>query len=182
MLGFLHQSLIENKHKVMRWKILHYILPCKTLLCQWKLSDTPTCNFCNAFEDYQHYFLTCKYLKNLWEKVYLISEKVGYSRNIYTLKNIIWGYKIKYKEYEDINYFITIILFTIYKVYCVSEQKSKALNVITIFRNEIKNSVFMYRHVKGRKSSILYLIQNLMYTPPPFLPNQSLPSFLQKNL
>ena len=162
MLGFLHQSLIENKHKVMRWKILHYILPCKTLLCQWKLSDTPTCNFCNAIEDYQHYFLTCKYLKNLWEKVYLISEKVGYSRNIYTLKNIIWGYKIKYKEYEDINYFITIILFTIYKVYCVSEQKSKALNVITIFRNEINNSVFMYRHIKGRKSSILYLIQNLL--------------------
>ena len=68
MLGFLHQSLIENKHKVMRWKILHYILPCKTLLCQWKLSDTPTCNFCNAIEDYQHYFLTCKYLKNLWKK------------------------------------------------------------------------------------------------------------------
>ena len=24
MLGFLHQILIENKHKVMRWKILHY--------------------------------------------------------------------------------------------------------------------------------------------------------------
>ena len=96
MLGFLHQSLIENKHKVMRSKILHHILPCKTLHCQWKLSDTPTCNFCNAIEYYQHYFLTFKYLNNLWEKVYLISEKVGYSRNIYTLKNMIWGYKIKY--------------------------------------------------------------------------------------
>ena len=75
---------------------------------------------------------------------------------------MIWGYKIKYKEYEDINYFITIILFTIYKVYCASEQKAKALNVITIFRNEINNSVFIYRHIKGRKSSILYLIQNLL--------------------
>ena len=33
---------------------------------------------------------------------------------------------------KTFNYFITLILFTIYKIYRVSEQKAKALNVITI--------------------------------------------------
>ena len=75
-LKFIHQNLIENKHKMMRWKILHNILPCKTLLRQWKICENSVCNYSNDIENYEHYFLKCKYFKDLWEKIYEITEKI----------------------------------------------------------------------------------------------------------
>ena len=161
-LKFIHQNLIENKHKMMRWKILHNILPCKTLLRQWKICENSVCNYCNEIENYEHYFLKCKYFKDLWEKIYKITEKIGYNRNIFSLKNMMWGYKVKYTEYGEINYFMTIILFAIYKTYCASEQKTLAVNAKCIFKNEIYNSVFLYKVVTKKKSSLLYQIQSLV--------------------
>ena len=161
-LKFIHQNLVENKHKMMRWKLLHNILPCKTLLKQWKICDNSVCNYCNEIENYEHYFLKCKYFKDLWGKIYEITEKIGYNRNIFSLKNMIWGYKVKYTEYGEINYFMTIILFAIYKAYCASEQKTQPVNVKCIFKNEVHNSIFLYKVVSKKKSSLLYQIQNLV--------------------
>ena len=75
---------------------------------------------------------------------------------------MIWGYKVKYTEYGEINYFMTIILFAIYKTYCVSEQKTQSVNVKCIFKNEVHNSIFLYKAVTKKKSSLLYQIQNLV--------------------
>ena len=49
------------------------------------------------------------------------------------LKHLIFGNKISDKHYYDVNYFITILEFLIYKSYYLSEQKTKNVNVIFIY-------------------------------------------------
>jgi hypothetical protein len=46
------------------------------------------------------------------------------------------GYKIFDKSYYDFNYFLTIIGFSIYKAYYISEQKNKRLDVYSLFVRE----------------------------------------------
>jgi hypothetical protein len=41
------------------------------------------------------------------------------------LTHLIFGYKISDKNYYGVNYFITILSFSIYKSYYLSEQKTK---------------------------------------------------------
>ena len=52
------------------------------------------------------------------------------------LKHLIFGYKISHKKY-DVNYFITILGFSIYKSYYLSEQKIKNVNVYNFFICEL---------------------------------------------
>jgi hypothetical protein len=56
MLKFTFHHLKENKLKIFRWKLLHFILPCKQLLYQWKIESTPLCDTCHIIDDYEHYF------------------------------------------------------------------------------------------------------------------------------
>jgi hypothetical protein len=52
------------------------------------------------------------------------------------LKHIVLGYKIDDKNYFELNYLITVVGFSIYKLYCISEQRKKCINVYRIFSNE----------------------------------------------
>ena len=53
------------------------------------------------------------------------------------MKNLVTGYKIK-EEYDDINYLLTIIGFSIYKSYYDSDQRREICNIINILVREIK--------------------------------------------
>jgi hypothetical protein len=55
-----------------------------------------------------------------------------------SLKNLVFGYKIEDKYYNSINYFLTILLFTIYKSHYVSKQKENHI-VLQLFKIELKN-------------------------------------------
>jgi hypothetical protein len=57
-------------------------------------------------------------------------------RNDITLYHLVFGYKIFDKSYYDFNYFLTIIGFSIYKAYYISEQKTKRLDVYSLFARE----------------------------------------------
>jgi hypothetical protein len=50
-----------------------------------------------------------------------------------SLKHLIFGYKISDNNYYGVNYFITILGFSMYKSYYLSEQKTKNVNVYKIF-------------------------------------------------
>ena len=132
---FIFQYLEENKLKIFRWKLLHFLIPKKQLLCKWKLTNNSLCNFCNIEEDYFHYLMTCPYLKTFWDSIHHIFKKYGMEIKI-KLKHIVFGYKISDSQYYDFNYFFTIVGYTIYKTYYVSEQKTKLSNVYTIFKRE----------------------------------------------
>ena len=127
MLKFTFHHLKENKLNIFRWKLLHFILPFKQLLYQWKIESTPLCDTCHIVDDYEHYFITCKSLDTFWNDVKIIIEKLRIGIHILSLKNVVFGYKIEDKSYNSINYFLTILLFTIYKSHYVSKQRENIL-------------------------------------------------------
>ena len=72
--------------------------------------------------------------KNLFSKL-----KLG--EHILTLNNLVTGYKIK-EEYDDIDYLLAIIRFSIYKSYYVSNQGREICDIINILVREIKFILF----------------------------------------
>ena len=73
--SFIFHYLEENKLKIFRWKLLHYIIPTKKLLMKWRIAINNQCNFCGQDEDYLHYFISCPYLKKIWVKIQQILKK-----------------------------------------------------------------------------------------------------------
>ena len=76
MLKFTFHHLKENKLKIFRWKLLLLILPCKQLLYQWKIENTPLCDTCHIIDDYEHYLISCKSLDSFWNDVKILLEKL----------------------------------------------------------------------------------------------------------
>ena len=66
--------------------------------------------------------MSCKYLDIFWNKIKEMLKKVQFENNI-RLQHLVFGYKIFDKEYFHLNYLLTILTFTIYKSYYVSEQR-----------------------------------------------------------
>lgn len=155
MLKFVHHFLKDNKYKVFRWKLLHFTLPCKVLLKKWKICDISNCHYCNTTEDYDHMFLKSHFLDNFWSKVKKLLEKLNINNHILTLKNLVWGYKINDEQYYEINYLITIIMFCIYKANYMSEQKTKSLDVYSVFKAEFVYSYKMQATSKHTKNKCL---------------------------
>ena len=125
---FIFSYLEENKPKISRWKLIQYIIPTYKLLFQWKIVNNNRCNFCGNEEVYLHYFITCSFLKTFWGKIYNLFKSNNLEFRV-KLKHLIFGYTISDNNYYGVNYFITILGFSIYKSYYLSEQKSKNVNV-----------------------------------------------------
>ena len=70
--------------------------------------------------------------KKFLGKIKHLLKKSGFENNI-GLKHVVFGYKIYDNELSGFNYLITIIGFTIYKSYHLSERKTKDVNVYHIF-------------------------------------------------
>ena len=68
-------------------------------------------------------------------------SKLKLDEHILTLKTLVTRYKIK-EEYDDINYLLTIIGFSIYKSYYVSNQRREMCDIINILVREIKFMLF----------------------------------------
>ena len=132
---FIFKFLDENKLKMFRWKLFHFIIPNKVLLSKWKIVGNSLCNFCKLNEDYSHYFITCTFLKEFWTKFQNLMKGLGIENKI-TLNHIVLGYKIDDKNYLALNFLITVVGFSIYKSYYISEQKTKYIDVYKIFANE----------------------------------------------
>ena len=79
-----------------------------------------------------------------------------------TLYHLVVGYKIFDKSYYDFNYFLKIIGFSIYKAYYISEQKTKRLDVYSLFARAYLQ---IYRGNEIiQKSSFLKGLQNYLQT------------------
>jgi hypothetical protein len=79
-----------------------------------------------------------------------------------TLYHLVVGYKLFDKSYYDFNYFLKIIGFSIYKAYYISEQKTKRLDVYSLFARAYLQ---IYRGNEIiQKSSFLKGLQNYLQT------------------
>ena len=157
MFNFIFSYLKDNKLKIFRWKLLHYILPCKMLLHQWKITQDDKCNMCKEKEDYEHLFLNCQYVKEFWGHIKLLFQKAKIGTHIICFKNLIMGYKIYDETYYEINYFITILLFTIYKSIFLSHFKQKKINVYSLFKNELLQQLDVCNASSNNKNSFTLL-------------------------
>ena len=86
-------TLLENKLKIFRWKLLEFIIPTQSHLFKWKISTDSLCNVCKVEEDYDHFFMSCKYLDIFWNKINEMLKKVQFENNI-KLQHLVFGYKI----------------------------------------------------------------------------------------
>jgi hypothetical protein len=76
------------------------------------------------------------------------------------LKHLIFGYKISDKNYYDVNYFITILGFSIYKSYYLSEQKTKNVNVYKNFIFEFNKRIDDIKYHR-KNNSFLYAVKKI---------------------
>ena len=105
---FIFKILSENKLKIFRWKLLQFIIPTKSHLFKWKISTDSLCNVCKVEEDYDHFFMSCKYLDIFWNKINEMLKTVQFENNI-RLQHLVFGYKIFDKEYFYLKYFFNYI-------------------------------------------------------------------------
>jgi hypothetical protein len=103
------------------------------------------------------------FLKRFGKKIYNLFKSNNLEITL-KLKHLIFGYKISDKNYYGVNYFITILGFSIYKSYYLSEQKTKNVNVyknvicelnkrIDEIKNHSMNNSFLYAMKKKINSS-----------------------------
>ena len=131
----------ENKFKVYKWKLIHYILPCKELLFKLHITTNKLCNNCQITENDEHFFFECKRLEKFWRIRKKLVLKLKLGEHILSSQNLVTGYKIK-EEYDDINYLFAIIGFSIYKSCYVSNQRREICDIINILVREIKFILF----------------------------------------
>ena len=85
----------------------------------WKISTDSLCNVCKVKEDYDHFFMSCKYLDIFWNKINEMLKKVQFENNI-KLQHLVFGYKIFNKEYFYLNYFFNYIgIYNLQILFCI---------------------------------------------------------------
>ena len=70
--------------------------------------------------------------------------------HVFNLESLVFGYKIYDQAYFDLNLLITLICFSIYKAYYISNPKQKKVDIFKFFKDEV-NNVFdtnIFRQVK----------------------------------
>ena len=75
-----------------------------------------------------------------WNKMNEMLKEIKIENSI-RLQHLVLGYKIFDKEYFHLNYFLTILAFTIYKSYYVSEQRTKTIDIHLLFTNEFQRKI-----------------------------------------
>ena len=68
------------------------------------------------------------FFETFWENIYNLFKSNNLEITL-KLKHLIFCYKISDNNYYGVKYFITILGFSIYKTYYLSEQKTKNVNV-----------------------------------------------------
>ncbi len=134
----------ERKLAIFRYKLLHSILPNQLLLHRWHLTDTPLCNVCGVVEDYEHLFVKCKMVKEVWQFICESFTKIGLENIVPNLKFIVIGYKEFQKEYLEVNEVLLICGFAIFKSYCKSQNWMTRVNVKATVKAELncRNSYY----------------------------------------
>ena len=131
----------DNRYRQFKYKLVNNILPTNVHLTKWKIKNMEECVTCKVKETYEHLFLNCVHVKNIWKIVVNIFSRCGLTQKIKLLKNIILGYRIGNDSYTDVNLIFTILGFCIYKAYILSEYRAKYVDIFHIFHSEMKVTI-----------------------------------------
>lgn len=134
--SLINDVFVDNRVKQLRIKIIHKIVANNENLFLWKLVDSPLCKHCNEFETNDHFFIECSYIRNFWITIHNIFKKCGISRT-FGMYEIVIGYKIMYKFYQEINILLSHVTFAIYKSYMMSERRTKPVNMLLTLYDDL---------------------------------------------
>ena len=124
------KHLTDNmKMAEFNYKILHQILPSGKLLHRWCLAISDLCILCQSIDDYEHMFVSCMRVKNLWIEISNLFEKAFNLKINITLKTIIIGNHsiTDVNLHKFINTVLTIVKYTIFKSWCRHRLDKKLL-------------------------------------------------------
>ena len=136
----IHNVFINNRVKQLKLKLIHKIVATNENLVKWKLKQSPNCEHCNEIETLQHFFLQCPYVQPIWISMHLILKKLGIDHK-FGMFEIIVGYKVQYRAYEDLNIILSQIVYVSYKTYFMTERRTKGININRILYNDMLNLV-----------------------------------------
>jgi hypothetical protein len=88
--------------------------------------------------------------KKYWQEVKKMTTNRYIGDHVSNLETLVFVYKIYDQAYFDLDLLITLIFFSIYKAYYISNQKQKNVDIFNCFKDEV-NNVFdtnIFRQVK----------------------------------
>ena len=74
--GLKLSKLTCTKHKNIILRVAHGDIYTKAKLTRFGLSNDPTCPRCHEVETLSHKFVTCPYVKKIWEATFLLTRKL----------------------------------------------------------------------------------------------------------
>ena len=89
---FTFNYLELNKLKIFKWKLIHFILPYKELLKQWRIVNDSDCLVCKKKENYKHFYFDCKYNKKYWQEVKKMTTNLYIGDHVFNLESLVFGY------------------------------------------------------------------------------------------
>ena len=129
--------------KQFRYKLINKIVPSKEIRFVWKISQSSSCSACHHItETYTHLFIKCGEIQHFWDKIIDLFKYCGLTNNVKTLKNIVIWYKIDNPNYFNINVLFSLIGFSIYKGYFISESRLNSIDYFSIFTQEFNEMLF----------------------------------------
>ena len=134
------------------FKLIHKILPCQENLYRWKMADTNKCRLgCPDIENYNHLFISCPNLHSLTTHIENIMKNLGFSVKI-SMKTLIFGYKLTYNAYTDVNKLISHIFYTIYKYWLKND---RSINLKGWVFSQLKQLKSVYYYTKDNSFFLL---------------------------
>ena len=73
------------------------------------------------------------YNKKYWQEVKKMTTNLYIGDHVFNLESLVFGCKIYDQAYFDLNLLITLILFSIYKAYYISNEKQKNVDIFKNF-------------------------------------------------
>ena len=142
----------RNEVRQFRYKLVNAILPCKEKLFKWRITRNDLCEACKITENYEHLFINCPIVNELWAKVNDAFTKCHISRPMNKLQYIVTGYKPGLNKYKEINLILSFIGYAIFKAYCISENRSKNIDILFYVKLEFKKIDEDYKYKKDENT------------------------------
>ena len=147
----------DTRLQSFQFKILHRIIACNKWLCQIKILEDPTCNFCDEEDDIVHFFIKCQISDNFWKRFADWLQNTLEINFKFSHYDILFGYTGDNKHKEVINYCLIKAKFHIY----VEKLLKKPENVnILHYLYKLKNDLI----VKSEQAILNKMYEKFYYT------------------
>ena len=140
------KSIKDIRLKNFNFKFLYNIVPVKSNLFKWKLSNDDLCPECNIKEDILHDFLLCERVKAFWKWLGNIIKKLKADYATFNIDSavMIYGFNIENKTFKLLNFIVNCAMFVIYKCIIVRNFESKQYSfsgLQNMLNQELKNQI-----------------------------------------